>query len=196
MTHLRSWSLRRTSILILVSLASLTFGVWFGEHPVWLWMAVMLFIVAVSEPTGLGGIGVGAVACLLLFALLFLLHWILGKIPPRDRRLVRMGATLLVLAAFVGGIWLGYLEAVREYARCKAGGTEIRSALEAYEQGHGRYPERLTDVDPRALPGSLLMRTTMLQYQRTDDGYLVCLPGIMGSFCMTQDRNWELYGPD
>jgi hypothetical protein len=72
--------------------------------------------------------------------------------------------------AMVAGLFVGQREFARAYDECVQRSTQVRDAIERYEDEHGEYPQRLSDL-PIDLPCDCLMRDTILHYFSNERGY-------------------------
>jgi hypothetical protein len=129
-----------------VAVASLTAGFWFGGDTV-------------------RGVSVWAVVVL---AVVVLLGDLLGS-PERWQP--RLASAAVMAAVFAAGWYLGVVELDRAFEGCVERGEEVRLTLEEHHRVNGRFPESLDELDRVEIPGGRLLRTGLMRYARTSEGY-------------------------
>lgn len=157
----------RYLFLVVVLAASLVAGLWFRgaeDH-------------SVSPPA------------VIVLSLCVLMADLLG--PPKSRK-GRMGAALLSGVLFAAGWYLGGRELNAALDHGARNSETVRVALEDYRERTGEYPESLDELTGFDLPGRRLLRGTVLQYARTDSGYVLWYRDGANHFSATQDHEMGL----
>ncbi len=76
-----------------------------------------------------------------------------------------------IFASAAGGFAVGDRSRSRATNQCFTQGEEIRRALDRYRAVHGSYPRLLSQLPGIRLPGQRLLRGSVLEYERTSNGY-------------------------
>jgi hypothetical protein len=92
---------------------------------------------------------------------------------PPQRLPVRLASVALTAGLFAAGWYLGVTELERAFDGCVARGEQVRQALAEHHRVHGSYPSSLEALALSDLPGGRLLRSGLLEYSLTDDGYLL-----------------------
>lgn len=116
---------------------------------------------------GEGGIPLGSLTG--AAALLILIFGAAGLASSSRRResYYVMAAALIL---FLGSWSAGQATDRRAFGECLERGEAIRAALKDFRHDHGRYPERLEQLDVE-LPGRRRLHPDLLFYQRLADDY-------------------------
>ena len=126
-----------------------------------------------------------------VLALCVILADLLGS--PKNRN-SRIGSAVLAGALFATGWYLGGRELENASADCAHRIGDVRVALESFKEQAGAYPETLDQLEGIELPGRLLLRPDVLEYERTSDGYLLSYRDGRFVFTATEDREPFLEG--
>jgi hypothetical protein len=155
----------RNAALAVVLLTSGVAGFWFGG----------------ALERGVSLIAVGAAAVLVLVADL------LGSPESRPARIAAAVAAGLV---FAGGWYAAGREIGRAYGDCAARAESVRFELERFHRAHGRYPDALEDIGGIHIPGRRILRSGLLEYHRTDGGYILSFGDGFVTNTATRDRGF------
>lgn len=82
----------------------------------------------------------------------------------------RIGLSLALLTAYGASYGVGAASFSSAFSECLNNGEEIRSRLQTFRDQNGVYPERIEQL-PGAVPCPLIVRATLLRYERSGDGY-------------------------
>jgi hypothetical protein len=110
---------------------------------------------------------------------------------PKSRT-ARMGAALVAGLLFAVGWYFGGRELDMAIDECAHRAEEVRVALAEYQERTGDYPESLDELSGIKLPGTRLLRGSPLQYQRTNDGYVLWYRDGRLHFSATQGHELSL----
>ena len=106
-----------------------------------------------------------AIALVWLVALI-LVAW---KNQRRWAKPVVVGFSIPV--SLVVGLYSGHQESRQAFNDCVENGETVRAALGEYYDENGRYPENLKSLKMVDLPGSRLLRGSILRYTVAGEGY-------------------------
>ena len=84
----------------------------------------------------------------------------------------RLSLLIGTIAAISSGVVLGSGYASSAFNECVSQGEVVRKELARYKAQTGRYPDDLSELE-MDLPGKRLLRGSILEYRRTDKGYVI-----------------------
>jgi len=137
--------MKKVGLSILVILAISALGLWFGE----------------------GKNPLSTVSALPIFIIIFL-TLISTRTTSKSKRIV---LNLFLPVLYIGFWFVGTLVFNKVFNGCVDRGEEVRTSISKYFADNGRYPESLSDLKVKSLPGKLLLRPNLIEYRRTPSGY-------------------------
>jgi hypothetical protein len=82
-------------------------------------------------------------------------------------RISLLAGTIVAISV---GVVLGSGHASAAFNECMSRGEAVRKELASYKEQKGHYPDNLSELEMN-LPGKRLLRSNILDYQRTEKGY-------------------------
>jgi len=155
----------RSIALAVVMLASLVAGFWFGG--------------SLERAPSVAAV-VAVAACVLLGDVL----------GPTKSWQARVMTAALAGVVFAAGWHLGGREIDAAFSECASRGEEVRRALEIHRRQYGGYPDSLMGLVGFEIPGQRILRPGLMQYTRTDDGYLLWYQDSQVRASATTDRGF------
>lgn len=133
----------------------------------------IVFAVAILAAIAGGWLGEGPAPrlSLLPIALLMVFAGAAYAAAPRRSNALKICWAAVVAAVFAAAWFAGAASATRAYNACIGRGEEIRAALTAYHDRHGRYPGALRDLRMPNSSCRRVLRGDLLVYQPTGSGY-------------------------
>jgi hypothetical protein len=112
---------------------------------------------------------------------------LLGAPDSRGSRIATAVAAGLLFAA---GWYLAGREIDGAFAECSRRGEDVRRGLAAQYLDNGGYPGRLDELRHVQIPGQRLLRPGLLEYHRTEGGYVLSYRDTFVEITATHERGF------
>lgn len=148
-------------------------------------LLILLLITAFWWGEGGGGIDATMSACIvaiLVSAIVFFTQW---------KLLFKVSAYLGLSALFIAAFIAGQASNGRAFNECVAHGDDARTLLQAYFQVNQSYPATLSVLN--SVQCNRILRSSILDYQLTKQGYQLYFGDSFVSFVATESQPFEAH---
>jgi hypothetical protein len=160
---------RRLLIFFLISLSAVVFGICTGEAFINYFTSVFIGFPALIALIPIG--------------------WFLG----RPSKVLRWVFPILLPGFLAGAFCLASEDIGQAYRNCAAHGEELRKDLAQYKKTHGAYPEFLSQLGWKQLPGRRLIGGNILHYDGNKNGYWMYFTDGFGTCEARESEPFEQY---
>lgn len=150
-------------------------------------IAVPILLLIFAFWWGEGGGGIDAIISACMAALLVSVIVFFTKL----KRVFKVLAYISLGALFIGAFVAGQASSGRAFNECVDHSDDVRALLQTYFQEHQSYPATLSALN--RVPCNRILRSSILDYQLTKQGYRLYFGDSFVTFSATESQPFEAH---